>query len=60
LSKIILPFYGNISEKQFSAINKKVQKKKPENISRDDFLLGKFETRLDIVVYRLNLAPNIF
>lgn len=60
LSKTILPFYGHISEKQLTAIKKKVQRKKPESLSRDDLLLGHFERRLDVVVYRLNLAPNIF
>jgi ribosomal protein S4 len=60
LSKTILPFYGHLSEKQLVAIKKKVQRKKTEGLSRDDLLLGHFERRLDVVVYRLNLAPNIF
>jgi ribosomal protein S4 len=60
LNKTILPFYGHLSEKQFASIKKKVQRKKTESLSRDDLLLGHFERRLDVVVYRLNLAPNIF
>jgi small subunit ribosomal protein S4 len=59
-SKIILPFYGNITQKQFRNIKNKIQRKKSESLSREDLLINKFENRLDVVVYRLNLAPNIF
>ena len=48
LGKIYLPFYGNLNKKQFTAILKKNKK-----------ILSSLENRLDVVVYRLNLAPNI-
>lgn len=60
LSKTILPFYGHLNQKQFISIKKKVQRKKTKHISRDDLFLGHFERRLDVVVYRLNLAPTIY
>jgi len=60
LSKIILPFYGNLTQKQFKNLRKRTQRKKPETISRDNMHLGQFERRLDVTVYRLNLAPTIF
>ena len=60
LSKTILPFYGNLRLKQFTKITKKSLIKKTELLSRDDIKLNYLESRLDVVVYRLNLAPNIF
>lgn len=60
LSKTILPFYGNLRLKQFAKITKKSLIKKTELLSRDDIKLNYLESRLDVVVYRLNLAPNIF
>lgn len=60
LSRIILPFYGNLTQKQFTNLRKRTQRKKPETISRDTMHLSQFECRLDVTVYRLNLAPTIF
>lgn len=61
VSKNILPFYGHITQKQFTAIKNKTQRKKPQNsLARDELLLNHFERRLDVVVFRLNLAPTIF
>lgn len=60
LAKTILPFYGNLRLKQFAKITQKALAKKTNVLSRDDIKLGYLERRLDVVVYRLNLAPNIF
>lgn len=59
ISKLLLPFYGNLTEKQFKKIVKKTRKVKSTLQSRQDRFLSKFERRLDVVVFRLNLAPNI-
>lgn len=59
ISKLLLPFYGNLTEKQFKKIVKKTRKIKSRLQSRQDRFLSKFEKRLDVVVFRLNLAPNI-
>ena len=50
-------FYGGISEKQFTNYYKKA-KKKGGNIGNNFIFL--LESRLDVMVYRLNLAPTIF
>lgn len=60
LEKVILPFYGHLKPKQFKKIKRKAQIKKPELISRETTHLSYLETRLDVIVYRLNFAPNIF
>ena len=60
LAKTILPFYGNLRLKQFAKVTQKALAKKTNVLSRDDIKLGYLERRLDVVVYRLNLAPNIF
>lgn len=59
LNKIYRPFYGHLNEKQFRIINRKVRRKKSNLSSRNEILLYKLENRLDVVVYRLNLAPTI-
>ena len=59
LEKIILPLYGNLTKKQFFKIYKKIQVKKSIYTDKSNLLLTKFENRLDVVVYRLNLAPTI-
>jgi ribosomal protein S4 len=59
ISKIYRPFYGHLSQKQFDTINKKIRKKKSKSINRNEVLLSRLENRLDVVVYRLNLAPTI-
>ena len=50
-------FYGGIREKQFSSYYKKA-KKKGGNLGNT--FLQLLECRLDVLVYRLNLAPTIF
>jgi hypothetical protein len=59
VSKLILPFYGHISEKQFNKIVKKNRYVKSPTQNKLDSLFSNFERRLDVVVFRLNLAPNI-
>ena len=59
LGKIYLPFYGNLKKKQFTSILKKSKKKKSQLLNRNEKILSSLENRLDVVVYRLNLAPNI-
>lgn len=60
LLKSTLPFYGHLRQKQFNRIKEKARSKKSQALSREDIQLGYLERRLDVVVYRLNLAPNIF
>jgi ribosomal protein S4 len=59
LTKIYLPFYGNLNEKQLTALLKKNKKKKSKFLNKNETILSSLENRLDVVVYRLNLAPNI-
>lgn len=59
LAKSTLPFYGHLRLKQFARLKEKAQIKKTCFLSREDIHLGSVERRLDVVVYRLNLAPNI-
>lgn len=59
LAKSTLPFYGHLRLKQFAKLKQKAQIKKTRCLSREDIHLGSVERRLDVVVYRLNLAPNI-
>ena len=59
LEKIYFPFYGNLNKKQFTAILKKNQNKKSKLLTKNEKILSSLENRLDVVVYRLNLAPNI-
>ena len=49
--------YGSITEKQFRNTFKKACKMKGNN---GENFIGMLETRLDAVVYRMNLAPTIF
>jgi hypothetical protein len=60
LSKVVLPFYGNITRKQFVKITKSTRFVKSIIKTKQENLLSKFERRLDIIIFRLNLAPNIF
>lgn len=60
LQRTTLPFYGHLRVKQFNKIKEKARKKKSTLLSREDIQLGYLERRLDVIVYRLNLAPNIF
>lgn len=59
LEKTTLPFYGSLRPKQFKQITKKARIKKSTLLSREDIQLSYLELRLDVVVHRLNLAPNI-
>lgn len=59
LAKSTLPFYGHLRLKQFARLKEKAQIKKSLSLSREEIHLGYVERRLDVIVYRLNLAPNI-
>jgi hypothetical protein len=59
ISKIVLPFYGRLSEKQFRKIVKKNRFRNSSTQNKYDSLLTNLEKRLDVIVFRLNLAPNI-
>jgi ribosomal protein S4 len=59
LGKLLRPFYGHLTNKQFMKIVKKNSKKKTVNTTRNELLLQSLESRLDVVVYRLNWAPHI-
>ena len=59
ISKIYLPFYGHLKQKQFQKILSKKKKIKSEFLNKNETLLSSLENRLDVVVYRLNLAPNL-
>lgn len=50
-------YYGNISEKQFRTIYEKASRMKGD---KSDNLLRLLESRLDAIVYRLNLVPTVF
>lgn len=60
LSKIILPFYGHLSLKQFQRLGKDIQRKKLKSLAIYNNKISMFEQRLDVCAYRLNLAPTIF
>jgi ribosomal protein S4 len=57
--KFIQPFYGNLSLKQTKKLIKKAKKIKSSRVSQSEVILHHLESRLDVVIYRLNLAPNI-
>jgi ribosomal protein S4 len=59
VSKIIWPFYGDLRIKQMNIIYKKNRRIKSKILTSNEILLNRFENRLDVVVYRLNLAPTI-
>lgn len=59
LEKIYFPFYGHLNKKQFQAILKKNKKKKSQIFNKNESVLSSLENRLDVIVYRLNFAPNI-
>jgi ribosomal protein S4 len=56
---VIRPFYGHLQRKQFKYIIKKSKKTKSALFSSNEVLLSHVENRLDVVIYRLNLAPTI-
>ena len=45
-------YYGNLTERQFQTLYRKVQVK--------NNLPGLLESRLDVVIYRMGLAPTLF
>lgn len=59
--KIVLPSLGYLKHKQFLQIKKNTANIKPLGLqnSRSAIFLGKFERRLDILIYKLNFAPTI-
>ena len=59
LGKIYFSFYGNLKKKQFQKILKKNNRKKSKLLNKNEKILSFLENRLDVVVYRLNLAPSI-
>jgi ribosomal protein S4 len=59
IGKIYFPFYGHLKQKQFEKLLIKNKKKKSKLLNKNENLLSSLENRLDVVVYRLNLAPNI-
>lgn len=59
LGKIYFPFYGHLKQKQFNVLLNKKKKLKSQFLSKNETVLSSLENRLDVVVYRLNLAPNI-
>jgi ribosomal protein S4 len=59
LSKIILAVYGHLRLKQFKKLVKSNNRIKPKHNTRLSYLLSRFERRLDVLVYRMNIAPTI-
>ena len=60
LGKIYFPFYGNFNKKKFDILWKKKKKIKSQWLNKNENVLSFLENRLDVAVYRLNLAPNIW
>tara|TARA_X000000950_G_C13859844_1_gene638225 strand:- start:1214 stop:1828 length:615 start_codon:yes stop_codon:yes gene_type:complete len=50
-------YYGNISEKQFRKYYDKALKMKGDT---SEHLVSLLETRLDAIIYRMNIAPTVF
>jgi small subunit ribosomal protein S4 len=50
-------YYGNISEKQFRRYYDKALKKRGDT---SEYLIALLETRLDAIIYRMNIAPTVF
>ena len=50
-------YYGNITEKQFARTFKEAVRRKGDT---SENLIGLLESRLDAIVYRLNIAPTVF
>jgi ribosomal protein S4 len=57
--KILHPFYGHLRLQQIKSIIKKSKKIKSKTLTNTEVILSHFEKRLDVVVYRINLAPSI-
>ena len=50
-------YYGNISEKQFRRYYDKALKKRGDT---SEHLIALLESRLDALIYRMNIAPTVF
>jgi small subunit ribosomal protein S4 len=50
-------YYGNVSERQFRNIYQEASRRKGDT---SENLIGLLESRLDALVYRMNLAPSVF
>lgn len=50
-------YYGNINERQFRNVYAEASRRKGDT---SENLVGLLESRLDAIVYRLNLAPTVF
>ena len=59
MSKIVWPFYGNLRPKQIRIMATKSKRVKSKILTQNEILLNHLENRLDVVIYRLNLAPTI-
>ena len=59
LNRIVLPIYGHIKPQQLKAIYRRNHFVKSKEITSSNLLLYNLENRLDTLIYRLNLAPNI-
>jgi hypothetical protein len=59
VSKIVNPFYGHLRPQQIQSLLKKGKKIKTNSLGFHELILSRFENRLDVVVFRLNLAPSI-
>jgi small subunit ribosomal protein S4 len=55
--QVLRGYYANISEKQFRNIYKEAIRRKGDT---GELLVALLESRLDVVVYRLNFVPTIF
>lgn len=59
LHKIITSFYGEIRMKQLKVIKNICARLKPRAEARSSFFLNRLERRLDVVLFRMNLAPTV-
>lgn len=60
LSRIVLSFYGRTKIQHFKYLYEKAQGIKSNTITKLESILSKLELRLDVLIYRLNLAPSLF
>ena len=57
--KMLRPFYGHLRPGQIKYLVKKSKNVKSDILSYNEIILNRLENRLDVVIYRLNLAPSI-
>jgi len=55
--QILKGYYGNVSEKQFRNIYREAVAKKGDT---GENFVGMLESRLDVIIYRMNFVPTIF